>query len=151
MTIIDTKLGIEKYIEIVDEIVANFFDEDGDYAPHYGRIHTMAMFIDNCVKEADWLDSCDGDVDQLLLNDEFITEYTKAITEDKAAAMNFMNAYRDALDIVEYKKSSLGKTFELICKNLGKYIDDDTAKAMQASITDYLEKLKGRLEGLEIM
>lgn len=122
---IETNLNLEKYIEVTQQIADGFFDEDGSYAPHLGRINTIGTFVDYCVKESKW-DGIDNiDVNEVLLDSEVVDAYTNAILNDNPVAMNFGNAYKDALAIVENRNSSIVQFATLVNSFVEKYLTPD--------------------------
>lgn len=122
---IDTNLNIEKYIEVVQQIADGFFAEDGSYAPHLGRINAMGTFMDYCVKESKWDGIDNPDANEALLDSEVIDAYTDALLNDNPVAMNFGNAYKDALAIVENRNGSIVQLATLVNGFVEKYLTPD--------------------------
>lgn len=123
---IETNLNIEKYVEVVQQIADGFFAEDGSYAPHLGRINAMGTFMDYCVKESKWDGIDNPDANEALLDNEIIDAYTNAILNDNPVAMNFANAYKDALAIVENRNGSIVQLAALVNGFVEKYLTPDT-------------------------
>lgn len=122
---IDTNLKIETYVEAVQRIADGFFADDGSYAPHLGRIAAMGSFFDYCVQESKWDNIENPDANEMLLDREFIDAYSKAILEDNQVAMNFGNAYHDALAIVDNRNSSIVQLAALVNGFIEKYLTPD--------------------------
>ncbi len=123
---VETNLNIEKYVEVVQQIADGFFAEDGSYAPHLGRINAMGTFMDYCVKESKWDGIDNPDANEALLDNEIIDAYTNAILNDNPVAMNFANAYKDALAIVENRNGSIVQLATLVNGFVEKYLTPDT-------------------------
>ena len=102
----DTKLSVNDYLQVVEEIANGFFNEQGEYAPHLGRIVSVAVFCDYCMKESVFGDVENPDMDVIFDNNEIMEAYKKAlrICDEQLC---FANAYDDALELVEYRKSYL--------------------------------------------
>lgn len=142
--IVNNNVGIVEYSAAVFEIASKFFDEDGNYTPHFGRINSVGVFFKYFVDEDSFekylvenghdLDSFGGDNSwvELILGDETLSKlYNEAFGETyiPGFALNFANAYLDATNIVEYKKNSMenaienvGKMIQSIIENLDKYL-----------------------------
>ena len=113
-------LALFDYLAMVNEIALEFFNEDGVYQPHIGKINAMRLFYNNCVEKSPYdekhgHDIVDAkDMIDIVADVDFIYEYNEAITADKCIRLDFGNAYKDAMDIVDVKKSSLGNAVEIV-------------------------------------
>lgn len=119
--IINTKFGIVDYMVMVDEIASEFFDEDSTYQPHYGKLNAMRLFYNNCVIESKFDKShniSDGlDMEEIISDEEFISEYNLALKGNGDICFDFSNAYNDAMKIVESKNTPFNRLITGI-KNL---------------------------------
>lgn len=104
--------NMKEYIELVEEIADGFFNEDGEYTPHIGRLLTYEVFFNHCVLEHEYKLSEDGNDDLLKFDavfhdEQFIDAYNHAFTTDSQMnRLSFASAYHDAMAIVEDRKSS---------------------------------------------
>lgn len=131
--IVNTKLKMIDYFVIVNEIALEFFDEEGEYQPQIGMFNAMRLFYNNCVIQSKFdiphniTDAMD--MEPLINDEEFIMAFNNAIVSDYSKInIDFANAYKNALDIVETKK----KSFERII---------DSAKNIITSILDIINPI----------
>lgn len=126
---VNENIGIIEYSAAVMDIAQKFFDEDGNYTPHFGRINAMMVFFNYFVSEDD-LNKLFSNVpdnaeeDYLFANQECLAMYNEALKGDGTYRMNFANAYSDALEIVNTRKSSLTRVIDAV----GNMIDDMLSK-----------------------
>lgn len=109
----NNKLELVEYLELVSKIAEQFFDEEtNEYTPQVGEIYAVCEYFNHCVE----LEDSDEikthpinditEIQQLLDNEEFVENYTKAIwSSNSIVSLQFGNAYDAAKDIVEYKKN----------------------------------------------
>lgn len=127
---IDTKLNISEYMDVVSEIVDGHFDDDGNYVPHIGKIAAMEAFFNHCVKEhrfelQEQSEENPYPIDIVFTDDDFVTAFNDAVDDTYKSSMNFGNAYRDALKIVEDKRSSIGRVVTMISAFVEQYFTPD--------------------------
>lgn len=143
---VNNDVGIYVYSVAVQEIVKKFFDEDGNYTPHFGRINSVGVFfsyfVDNISLTNYFSEVEDNDINlDLFLNDEYCMElYNDALYDDVHYGLNFANAYIDALDIVKSKNSTLGGAIEQFKDSIIK-IMDKIAPVFTEDTIDKLSKL----------
>ena len=117
---INTKLSLCDYLAMVNEIVLEFFNEDGVYQPHIGKINAMRLFYNDCVKKSPYDEKYDHDIVDIMdmidivADEGFIRAYNEALAADIYTSLDFGNAYRDAMEIVDVKKSSFGNAVETV-------------------------------------
>ena len=112
--VVNTSLNLSDYFNVVDDIALSYFDVDGKYQPHMGFINSIKVFYNYCVEhsnldgvvEHDFTDL--REIESIIQDKGIMGEYYKAIEEPSFNCIDFSRAYHDALDIVEYKKSSMG-------------------------------------------
>lgn len=120
--VVNTNLKMVDYLVMVNEIVLEYFNEEGEYQPQIGTLNAMRLFYNNCVVESKFDISHDivdaMDMEPIVNDDEFIAAFNDAIIGDcPGICMDFANAYKDALDIVETKKTSIERAVNSV-KNM---------------------------------
>lgn len=126
MKIKDT-FNIGEYCSLVDAIVKEFFDSDGEYSPHIGRLNVMRLFYNECVLDSkfdlphDFSDALLLDV--LVFDEEFISEFNNSLIGDGNIRLDFANAYKEAIDIVNTRKGTLGNAVSVIKKLFSDIVD----------------------------
>ena len=118
--IIDTELDIIQYVGCVDKIASRFFNEELEYEPYIGMLHAMCIFYNLCVKESGFKESVGDEVHDIweirdvAKDPEFIKEFNNAIQEQDSFGLNFNNAYKQAMNIVEHKKNPANNILDFI-------------------------------------
>ncbi len=109
----NNKLNLVEYLQVVNEIANEFFDMNTyEYTPQVGEMYAVCAYFNHCVE----LEDTDEikthpivdimDMQQLYDNEEFMKHYNDAIYNyNIGTSLLFGNAYDQAQDIVEYKKS----------------------------------------------
>lgn len=126
--VVNTKLGAIDYALMVNDIASQYFYSDGEYAPQIGLLNAMRLFYNCCVKESKFDDVVShtsdtlDDMETLATDDQFIEEFNKALVADKYC-LDFANAFRDAMDIVNTKKSSLYQMVVLMKDAMNSIVD----------------------------
>ena len=122
---IKDNLDIVAYGAAVQEIAQKFFDGDGNYAPHIGKVNAMLVFYNYFVTESKFNDIPveEFDTNQFFADEEFLEEYNKALTDNQRVRFNFGNAYVDALEIVNARKSSIYTIIDRIQAGLEGFVD----------------------------
>lgn len=125
---INTNLALFDYLAMVNEIALEFFDEDGVYQPHIGKINAMRLFYNNCVKNSPYDEKYGHDIVDamdmvdIVADKDFIYAYNEAITIGDYNKLDFGNAYKDAIRMVDVKKSSFGNVVEIIGSMINRII-----------------------------
>ena len=111
---INDNLDIVTYGAAVREIADKFFDGDGNYAPHIGKANAMVVFYNYFVAESKFTEMSAEEftTDLFFSDEEFLSEYNKALKDCEEVRFNFGNAYKDAIDIVNTRKTSIGRAVE---------------------------------------
>lgn len=151
---VNYKFGIVDYVELVNNLVSEYYDERGEYTPHYGRLNAMRLFYNNCVK-TDLFDlphtiTDAMDMEKLIDCDEFLQAFDEAIVgqfyEEKGyngfSGFTFGDAYRDATDIVNNRNSSLNYAVTAIGNKLNDLLVSVSSLLSDEKI-EKLEKLAG--------
>lgn len=140
---INTRLALFDYLTMVNEIALEFFNEDGVYQPHIGKINAMRLFYNNCVEKSPYDEKYGHnivdaiDMVDIVADVDFIYEYNEAITADNCIMLDFGNAYKDAMDIINAKKSSFGNAVEIV----GSMINRIAETASSVLTDDNIEKV----------
>lgn len=129
---VNTNLSIVEYASIVNEIVKEYFDENGEYVPHFGRLNAMRIFYNQCVTDDRFCFPHDiskaEEMEELIASEDFIEAFCYTIDHGyNYGSFNFANAYRDALGIVEVKKTSINQVavaIRSVLNNLIKSLSD---------------------------
>ena len=107
-----TNLDLMEYLQIVEKIADNYFDENGEYQPHYGKLYAMTMFYNFCVTEYPYKAEHEVITDALdmreVVNDSGFIEAFNAAIDTLEVGYTFADAYNDALNIVNAKINSFG-------------------------------------------
>lgn len=147
---INVRLSVLKYATIVNSIADGYFDFEGNYIPHIGVMNAMRIFWNECVTEI-----VDGeeiihevteltDLDEIIADGEFEKAFHEA-TEIKMIRLDFANAVRDAIDIVNVKKNSVGRISDYVSQLVDKISNGisnitpeqmDTLKKVSEQISD---------------
>lgn len=109
------------YGAAVKSIVDGFFNEDGEYVPHFGRANAVGVFFQYFVDEESIDEYFTGntgviDLDSLLADDECMRVYNNAMFAGNSYRLNFVNAYKDAMEIVGIRTSTIAGVAEMFRK-----------------------------------
>ena len=139
MTIKET-IDYKSYIACVNDIANAFFDEEGQYAPHIGRIVLRSIFVDYFVSDFEEANGKEGDelIEFIIGNKEISEEIKHALRDFSLTELNFSSAYSDAMDIVEYRKSSLMQGISMF----GSIVEEIMSPDNLAKIYEASERLK---------
>lgn len=126
--IINTELSMIDYLVMVNNMVLEYFNDDGEYQPHIGMLNVMRLFYNSCVVESkfdnphDIVDAMDMEV--IVEDDDFLNAFNDALVGNvPGVRFDFANAYKDAMDIVENKKHSIERAVDSIKKLLSSILD----------------------------
>ena len=124
--IIDTKLSMIDFLQVVNDIALEFFGIDGTYQPQIGFLNTMRVFYNVCVEESkfekkDIIDALD--MESIVADEDFIKAFNAAIKPTQERKLDFSNAYMQAMDIVSTKKTSLNNFIDIIHNMLNEFSD----------------------------
>lgn len=153
---VNTKLDLFDYVIMVEDIVEEFFDENNNYCPHIGELNAMRLFYNRCVAESNFDEKYGHDVvdakdmAEIVDDKEFIREFNLAIgigADYGTISCDFGSAYRNALDIVEKKTSSIGNATDTLSLILKK-ISDSISSAFNEDVTNTISQIgKDMLDG----
>lgn len=114
-------VDLSVYVSAVNDIVRGFFDEDNNYTPHIGRANAVGVFFNYFVDEESinqYFGESDDQIDSgvLLKGEKCMSAYNVALNDNNKYQLDFPNAYADALDIVNTRKSSLRYSLEVVTR-----------------------------------
>ncbi len=116
--VVDTNLSIVDFVSTVNDLVVEYFDEDGTYQPHIGMLNAMRIFYNKCVKESKFdiehniVDALE--LEPLVADDEFMRAFNDALCADDDYRLNFATAMGEAVAIVEHKRTSVNGLIDRI-------------------------------------
>lgn len=147
--VIDTKLDLVDYLAMVNILSSEYFDENGEYQPQYGRLNAMRQFYNYCVKSSKFEDEIPHDIFDaldmrpLVADEDFVKAFETAVSPKSEMAFDFANAYRDALDIVETRKNSFDRVIfsvrhalETIMDKINPLLTEDNIEKVSAIAKD---------------
>ena len=141
---IDTSMTAVKYMEIVDNIVEKFFDENGNYQPHWGRLGTLAIFYSLFCKKEDESEMDTAQLNELLNDGVFMQRYDACINgNDRSGLFDFYDAYQDAMKIVDDRRSFAGTV-----RNVTKLVLDKIDNLFNNVLSEDKISELGKLAGL---
>lgn len=126
---VNTKLALFDYLAMVREIAYGFISEDGTYQPQIGKLNAMRLFYNNCVVKSRFDEKYGHDVidadsmEEIVADELFIEAFNDAIKCNASIHYDFANAYRDALEIVNVKKTSFGNAVNIIGSMINKIFE----------------------------
>lgn len=137
---INTKLELFDYLAMVNEIALEFFNDDGTYQPHIGKINAMRLFYNQCVIKSKYDEKYGHDIVdamdmvEIAADDNFIREYNEAISAGTYENLDFGNAYVDAMKIVDVRKSSIGNAIEVVGSMLNRLVSSFSSVLTEENI-----------------
>ena len=151
---VNPNLSLYDYIVMVEDIAEEFFDENNTYCPHIGELNAMRLFYNKCVEESKFDEKYGHnivnaeDMIEIVADKEFIDVFNRNIDYEfrgSPACCDFCSAYRNARDIVNTRKSSIGNatdTISLMIKkitdSISSVINEDTVNTLSQIGKDML-------------
>jgi len=126
---INTTFDYFTYVAAVEDIALYFFNTEGKYQPHIGKISAMRVFYNMCVGDNPYREELGDEImdlvsmDKLVKDKEFIVEFNKALNPHAVVAFDFAHAYQDAMEIVKSRRTTLGGAIELIGDIFGVFLE----------------------------
>ena len=139
---INTNFNIAEYIQVVEDLIDGYFGLSGEYEPYMGRIESMRIFYNHCVKETilDLPETIVDDIeamDKLVSNKDFIDAYNDGINTSVTECLDFGNAVHDAYESIQVRIRSTNDAFSNLINSITKLTDNmantmkpETAKAL---------------------
>lgn len=119
---INTNFDMIDYIGAVDSIVSAYFDDDGTYQPHIGKLTAMSVFYNEFFKSEEDEEIVNAlNMFDIVKNSAFIEAFNEALITDKIK-FDFANAYKDALDIINNRKNSISNILDIVGNAIEKII-----------------------------
>jgi len=102
------KIDINDFIGTVQSIADGYFNEQGTYEPHWGMLNSMQIYHDVFYvdKEEDKINGQLEIMQQKINDKKFIDSFNKEVKARVSYDLTFSCAYHQAMEVVEYKKSS---------------------------------------------
>lgn len=149
--ITDGKMGMYEYIIVVNQIVGEYFDEDGVYQPHIGELNAMRLFYNFCVKEAPYKEALPcpienaDDMVSIVDDANFVKAFYDETSNEFNSCLSFGKAYRTAMDMVRIETSGANYLVNKIQLLLNELI-----KNISSNVTDKnIERLADIANGLK--
>lgn len=135
------EFDIVNYTNIVNNIADEFFDEKGEYTPHVGKLYAMSVFYNECVVEDGNKTKIDDilQVQPLIRDRKFVNAFNKTIKKTSQIRLNFANAYRDALDIVNHRRASFNNAVNIIKNSINDVVDKMNSAMSEDSLSKMAE------------
>lgn len=151
---VNTKLALFDYLAMVKEIAYEFInDEDGTYQPQIGKLNAMRLFYNHCVIKSRFDEKYGHDVidadsmEEIVADDGFIEAFNKAIECDGTIRYDFANAYRNAIEIVNVKKTSFGSAVNIVGSMINKIFESVSPLLTEENINIVSQIAKDMSEG----
>lgn len=125
---INANLELFDYLAMVNEIALEFFSEEGTYQPHIGKVNAMRLFYNQCVTQSKFDEKYSHDIVdamdmvEIVADADFISAYNESIAAGAYTSLDFGNAYKDAMEIVDVRKSSFGNAVEIVGSMLNRLV-----------------------------
>lgn len=124
-------LTAEEYGIVISIIADGYFSDEGEFDPTAGMLNSMYAYYKFCyMKDDAEIDTAEKMAEIAESDSNFLLAYNDALDCD-AYVFNFANAYREAVELIAYRKESavlvLNK-IKAIIESASKYISDLTAK-----------------------
>lgn len=137
---VNCNLSVLDYVSMANDIAECYFDDDGTYTPHIGRINAMRLFYNRCVIEGkpegiETIDSSIEDMDRIVSDKDFVEIFEES-RYPNTEGLVFGNAYADALEIVDSKRNSLMDTVVKFADRLGALISEDNIENFSSIAKD---------------
>lgn len=144
-SVINTQVDAVTYINMVNSLADAYFDKDGKYVPHIGRMHEMGFFYNNFIPEGIEHPITDIlEVDKFANDEKFSNEFEHAVYGD-FRKLNFAGAHSDALDIVNYRKTSMYSLQDTIINTIDK-VSQKLNEAISSEKIAQLRKIADEIE-----
>ena len=103
----DTSMTVIDYAIVVESMASEFYNlENGEYQPHLGMLNVMRVYYNNFYKDEKDDAIVDAlDMNELVSDEAFIEAFNNTINSCDGFRLDFANAYRDAMEIVETRKT----------------------------------------------
>jgi len=128
---IKTQFDYKEYAAAVEDIALYYFNTEGKYQPHIGKLCAMMNFYNYCVEDSVYREKYGdeiidlSDIEELANDKDFVAEFNKALVFNNMeyAGFDFGHAFMDAMEIVQSKRTTLAGTVELIGDMIGVFLE----------------------------
>ena len=125
------RFNVTEYYVLVNDIADGFFGEEGDFIPHIGDMVAMLIFYNECILNKEVFDTEEYiddpfDADALFENEAFIECFNEAIAFDGEIKYDFANAFKNAMEIVNYRNSSMSYVMNEFMNGFSKMVQTVT-------------------------
>ena len=142
---------ITEYVSLVDELVDEFFNEDGEYQPHIGKLNALRLFYNKCVKSSKFdlpHDFTDALMLKPLIQDKvFMAAFNSAIKKGRSTRLDFANAYAEATEIVNAKRDSFGNLATVVKTGLNNLLKSLSPAISEENISNISKIADGMKSG----
>lgn len=126
--IVNDNVDIITYSAAVQAIAEKFFDVKDNYTPYFGRINAVTVFFNYFVDDeslTDYFSDMKDEIttDFIVRNEECLNLYNKALQGTGTYRLDFANAYKDAMEVVYHRRSSVGNIIDRIQKAVSEIAD----------------------------
>lgn len=151
---INTELALFDYLRMVNEIAYGFINsEDGTYQPHIGNLNAMRLFYNHCVIKGKFDEQYNHDIidadsmEEIVADKDFIDVFNEGIKFEGVLRYDFANAYKDAIAIVDVKKTSFGSAVNIVGSIIDKLIDSVSSFLTEENISTISQIAKDMSDG----
>ena len=115
----ENKIELAEFLAITEIIADGYFNEAGEYVPHYGILNAYRVFYNVCVTKSPYDETYGHDIvnieelDEIVSDDEFVTEFETCVNSGKQG-LTFSAAFNNAMQMVDARKSSIGSAVTMI-------------------------------------
>lgn len=143
--VIKDTFEVANYIGL-SKIIADGFFPFGEYLPSEGKINAMRLYFNICVQESPFEFTgnveTDKEMNEILADEEFTQCFLESMAKTSMFELTFANAYYDALEVVETRKSSLSQVVDTIKNSFGDLLESITDTLNPDSITKLENMIK---------
>lgn len=130
--VIDSNLNLIEFLAMTESIADGYFDDDGNYQPHYGLINAMRLFYNVCVKQSKFDEKYPHNIVEMsdldeIITDDYFRQYFYNEIYNGVEGINFNTAYDNAREIVHQRNSSVTNIGEQVKHMLVNFTDSISA------------------------
>ena len=122
-------LNMFDYVLVTESIADGYFNENGDYTPHYGMLNTMRVFYNYCVELDQTETEHKNDIisavefNDIVKDADFQKAFYTAMYDENDVCFRFRDAYDAAMEMVEYRKGNIMIAVDYMKKIAGVLLD----------------------------
>lgn len=113
------KIEMAEFLAISEIIADGYFNESGEYVPHYGILNAYRVFYNMCVTKSKYDESYGHNItnidelDEIVSDEEFVKKFETCVNSG-AGGITFSASFANAMKMVDARKSSIGSAVTLI-------------------------------------